>query len=71
VAWRFLFGVLQIGLAASASTWDWIWDGSAVTRVEGFGIGYYVWFAAVLGSAIALLIFVVMDAKTRNRQRTA
>ena len=68
---RLLFAGLQIGLAANASTWTWIWDDSAVTRVEGFGVGYYVWFAAVLGSAIALLIFAVMDATTRNRQRTA
>lgn len=60
--------LFQIGLAIQALFWDTVADEGGLKSIEGFGSGYYVWLFVMFGSAAALLVFTVVDAKDGKRQ---
>lgn len=71
VAVRVGAALFQIGLGIDALFWDTVADEGGVQKIDAFGSGYYVWLFVMFGSAVALLVVTMIDAKGGKRQARA
>lgn len=56
---------VQIPLAINALFWDRMYGDNGSGPIESFGLGYYLWFTAIFGSALVLLIVTVAEIRIR------
>jgi hypothetical protein len=69
--WGWIALVLLIAFGADAALWHEMYGDNGSTRILSFGVGYYLWFAAMFGATGALIFCLLFSRRVAPHVETA